>query len=148
MATQSVHKNKQGPVWPLGLIVNVTPGTPVGIMSLVDPASANAPETAAGPGPSTSDEYTVRCQQIIFQAYKSGATKLASNTGNVYVVRQNNAGAGGTGDLGIVIACLTPGQTFVLASAPMSQNVFSPYRYLIDADTANDAAQVTLVIQH
>lgn len=141
----SVHKDPQGPDWPLGNIAVPTPGTPVSIMSLVDSASTNAPET----GTSTlTDEYTRRAQQIIFQAFKAGAAppKFAANTGNVYIVRKS-VGAGGQNDVGTVIACLTPGQTFVLGSSAQVRNVFNLYRYFIDADTANDACQATAIIQ-
>ena len=62
-------------------------------------------------------------------------------------MRKAIAGAGGIGDTGIVVQTLTPGQTFVLASAPLNRDVFSPYRYFIDADTANDGAMVTLLVQ-
>lgn len=145
----SVLQDRQGPDWPLGFIAVPVPGTPVAIMSVVDPSSANKPETAAGPGPSTSDEYTTRCQQILFSAFKPGAAppKLVNNTGNIYVVRKFVAPGGGIGDTGIVVQTLTPGQTFVLASAPLNRDVFSPYRYFIDADTANDGAMVTLLVQ-
>jgi hypothetical protein len=142
----SVHKDKQGPIWPLGQIAVVTPGTQVSIMSLVDSTSVNAPETATS---TTSDEYTSRAQQIIFQAYKAGAgTILAGNTTNklVYVVRKPTAGNGGTGDTGVVVVALSPGQTFVLGSAALNRNMFNLYEYFIDADTAGDGMQVTAVI--
>lgn len=144
----SVHQNPQGSVWPLGNIVVPVPGTPVRITNLVDPTNLNAPETPAI-GPSASDEYTRRAQQILFQGYKAGAAppKLANNTGNMYVIRKPLAGAGGVGDVGTVIAVVQPGQTFVLASAPMDRNVFNLYDYFIDVDTANDAAQVSAIIQ-
>jgi hypothetical protein len=38
-----IQKNRFGPFWPLGSIVVVTPGTPVNMMSLVDPSLINAP---------------------------------------------------------------------------------------------------------
>ena len=145
----SVYKDKQGPVWPLGNIVVVTPGTQVNIMSLVDPTNVNAPETPT-PGTVGADEYTSRAQQILFQSYKAGAgTILAANTTGklVYVVRKFTAGNGGVGDTGVVIAALSPGQTFVLGSAALNRNVFNLYEYYIDADTANDAVQVTAIIQ-
>lgn len=144
----SVHQNPQGSVWPLGNIAVPTPGTPVRITNLVDPTNLNAPETPAI-GPSASDEYTRRAQQIIFQGFKAGAAppKLTPNTGNMYVIRKALAGAGGVGDVGTVIAVVQAGQTFVLASAPMDRNVFSLYDYFIDVDTANDAAQVSAIIQ-
>jgi hypothetical protein len=117
-------------------------------MSLVDPAFVNAPETPT-PGTVGANEYTMRAQQIIFQAYKAGAAppKFAANTGNIYVVKKPLAGAGGVGDTGTVIAILTPGQTFVLGSAPLNRNVFNLYEFLIDADTAADGCTVTAIIQ-
>lgn len=149
----SVHRDRQGPDWPLGLITVVTPGTQVSIMSLVDAASANAPETAVGGATPTGaggvgDEYAPRAQQIIFQSYKAG-TPLGPNTAAklVYIVRKPTAGGGGTGDNGTIVAALSPGQTFTLGSAASNRNVFNPYRYFIDADTASDGCLVTLVIQ-
>ena len=145
----SVHKDKQGPIWPLGQIAVVTPGTQVSIMSLVDSTNVNAPESPT-PGTSGADEYTSRAQQIIFQAYKAGAgTILAGNTTNklVYVVRKPTPGNGGTGDTGVVVVALSPGQTFVLGSAALDRNVYNLYEYFIDADTAGDGIQVTAIIQ-
>jgi len=148
----SVQLDPHGPDWPLGFIKVVTPGTPVGVMSLVDPAAYNNPSTgtptsfAAGP----SAEYTVRAQQIIIQAYKPGASHgLQNNTGNIYITRQGIAGqgSGNRDDTGSIVFTLTPGQTLTLASAPLDRNVFSPYRYSIDADNAGDGAMVTLLIQ-
>jgi hypothetical protein len=147
MATQSVQKDKQGPDWPLGLIVVATPGTPVGIMSLVDPTGVNDPSTAT-PGISGADEYTVRAQQIMIQGFKAGASHgLANNTGNIYVVRKGVQGAGNRDDYGSIVATITPGLTLFLASAPFNRNVWSPYRYFIDADNASDAALCMLIIQ-
>ena len=146
----SVQRDRQGPDWPLGNIVVAAPSTPVNIMSLVDPGNVDAPETApssAASGTATGNEYTVRAQQIIFQAFKASGG-LAANTGNIYIVRKGAAGGSGNRtDQGSIVAVLTPGQTFILASAAFSRNVFDPYRYSIDADNANDACQVTLVIQ-
>jgi hypothetical protein len=142
----SINKDRQGPDWPLGFIAVVTPGTPVEVMSLVDPApEPNEPETATS---ATSDEYTVRAQQILFQAYKPGASHgMQNNTGNIYIVRDAAGGSGNRDDTGGIVAVLTPGQTLTLASAPLNRNVFSPYRYRIDADNAGDGALVTLIVQ-
>lgn len=151
----SVHQDKQGPIWPLGNVIVAVAGTPVRITSLVDSAAANAPETAVG-GPTVSgsggvgDEYTTRAQQIIFQGVKAGAAPpaLTNNAGLIYILKR--AAAGGTGnktDLGTVIAVIAPGGTFTLGSAALNRNVFNPYEYFVDADTSGDACQVTLVIQ-
>jgi hypothetical protein len=143
----SVHKDKQGPDWPLGSIVVTAPGTPVSIMSLVDPGSVNAPESPT-PGTVGADEYTAVAQQIVIGGFKAGAgpPKLASNVGNVYLVRKPLAGAGGSGDVGTIVLTVPPGTTAVLGSAALVRNVFNLYRYFIDADNANDAAQVTALI--
>jgi hypothetical protein len=147
----TVEKNKQGPVWILGNIAVATPGTPVGIMSLVDPSSVNDPNN---PTSTTSDEYTVRAYQILFQPSKAGASHgLQQNTGNIYIIKRGaGAGSGNRDDLGVVIVTLTQGAAssmplpFALTAAPLDRNVFNPYDFLIDADTPADGAQVTLVI--
>ena len=143
MATQSVQKNRQGPDWALGLIAVVTPGTPVGIMSLVDSAGVNDPGAATS---ATSDEYTPRCQQITFQSYNATTHGLAPNAGNIYICCKGVQGAGNRDDYGSIIAVLTPGQTFSLGSSALVCDVFSPYRYFLDADSAGDGALVTLYI--
>ena len=151
----SIHKDKQGPDWPLGNIVVVAPGTPVSIMSLVDPNSLNASGSASPTAsanntgaPAGGNEFTERCQQIIFQAYKSaGANGLNTNTGNIYIVRKGvGAGTGNRADLGSIVAVLQSGQTFSVGSSALVKDVFSPYRYFIDADNVNDGCQVTLFI--
>jgi hypothetical protein len=144
--SNSILKDKQGPDWPLGFIKVVTPGTPVELMSLVDSAGVNDPEA---PTSATSDEYTVRAQQIIFQGFKPGAAHgTQNNTGNVYIIREGDGtGSANRDDMGNIVFTLTPGQTFTLASAPLDRNVFSPYRYTVDADNAGDGVFVTLLIQ-
>jgi hypothetical protein len=148
MATQSVEKDfKSGPDWPLGLIAVATPGTPVGIMSLVDPNSYNAPETATATEPAGAaqqDEYTSVFQQIVFQAFKAGASHgLTNNTGNVYIMRKGVQGAGNRDDYGAMVTVIAPGNTWVLSSSARNRNEFSGYRYYIDADNASDACLVT-----
>lgn len=141
----SIQRDIQGPDWPLGFIGVPTPGTPVCIMNVVDPLGAIwGVNAAAAP-------YTVRAQQIIFLAQKAGAgpPATANNVGNVYVIRQpTSSGAGGATDTGCVIMTLVPGGSpFYLGSAALNRNVFSPYRYYIDADNANDGVFPTLIIQ-
>jgi len=143
MAAQ-VFKDKQGPIWPLGLIVVPSPGVPVSIMSLVDPSFVNAPES---PTSASSDEYTSRAYSLIFMPYKLGSPLiLAANTASklVYIVRKPQ---GSISDTGGVIAALRPGdQPFILAGAPLNRNMFNLYEFYIDADTANDGVQVTAII--
>jgi hypothetical protein len=151
----TVNKDVHGPIWVLGNIANATPGTPLNIMSLVDPTLKNDPNnpTAAGLA-----EYTVRCYAIIFQACKAGAAHgTAINTGNIYIIRRNyGTGAAGTGnrdDLGVIIQTLTIGATstgfltWTLTAAALNRDVLNPYDFVIDADTAADGCQVTLLIQ-
>lgn len=151
----TVLRDRQGPDWPLGLIAVATPGTPVSIMSLVDSANSDDPATATPPNPGVpsppphttdpSNEYTVTCQQIIFQGYKAGSgTVAAMNSGLVYIIRKGSAGAS---DSGTIVKILQPGETWVLASSALNSNVFSPYRYVLDADVAADGALVTLLVQ-
>ena len=68
---------------------------------------------------------------------------MTVNAGNVYIVRKS----GNRDDTGTIIKVLSPGETFYLASAPLNRNVFSGYRYYIDADTAGDGALVTGIVQ-
>jgi hypothetical protein len=147
--TNSVQKDVAGPDWPLGFIAVATPGTPVGIMSLVDPSGVNDPATPT-PGTAGAAEYSSRAYQIQFQGFKPGGAKggFIFNAGFVYVVRRPvGAGSGGHGDAGCIVAILGPGDTYFLDAAPTNRNVWSPYRYSIDADNAGDGALVTLVIQ-
>lgn len=140
----SILKDFQGPDWPLGFVEVTAPGTPVGIMTNVDSGGVNDPSVATS---ATSAEYTQRANQIIFWAFKpklGGGAQV--NTGNVYVVRKPASGAGGKGDTGVIVAILTPGMVWTLGTAAVNRNVFSPYRYLIDADVAGEGAFVTLDI--
>jgi len=150
MATQSVQKDIQGPDWPLGLIAVAAAGTPVGIMSLVDPNSYNSPNTASSVN---TAEYTVRAYGILFVACKAGASHgLQANTGNIYICRKGVQGAGNRDDYGSIVTFLPPGSStvpssFFLLAAPLNRDVFSPYRYYIDADNNGDSCLVTLVMQ-
>jgi hypothetical protein len=141
----SILKDKQGPDWPLGFVGVVTPGVPVGLMSVVDPNSYNSPNTPTG---ANVDEYTVRAQQIFFQAIKpNGAgSGWVNNTGNVYIVRKGT-GSSNYNDTGVLVKRLVPGENFFLASAAFNLDVFSPYRYYVDADNAGDGVAPTLLIQ-
>jgi hypothetical protein len=143
----SVGQDRQGPIWVLGNIVVAAAGTPVSIMNLVDAAQVNNPNALTS---ATSDEYTVRAQQIIFQGYKAGAgpPSLTNNTGNVYILKKGSGGGTGNAtDKGVIVAVIAPGQTFTLGSAALNRNVFSPYEFFVDADNTGDSVQVSLVIQ-
>jgi hypothetical protein len=144
--TNSVMQDKQGPIWPLGQIVVTSPGTPVNIMSLVDSTNRDAPETV---NPSATGvpgaEYTNRAQQILFQAFKG--SPAVNNTGNIYIIKKGGTGTLNRSDTGAIVVILAPGQTFSLGSAALNRSVFNLYEYFIDADNANDCAQVTAIIQ-
>jgi hypothetical protein len=144
----SIDQNPRGPFWPLGNIIVVTPGTPVSIMSLVDPNGYNDPNTPTNP---QSDEYARRAQQIFlggFHLAPGGATGMVTNAGFVYIIKRGTgAGPGNRNDPGVIIAILLPGTTLFLASAPLNLNVLNPYDIYVDADNAGDGAQVSLVIQ-
>jgi hypothetical protein len=139
----SIHIDKQGPVWPLGNIAVSVAGTPVGIMSLVDPGNVNA---SGAPTSQTSDEYTSTCNQIVIQGFK-GSAPMVPNTGNVYLVRKGvGAGTGNRADQGAIVLIIPSGQTGVFGSSSLVKNAFSPYHFSLDADNAGDAGQVTLLI--
>jgi len=150
----TVMVNPHGPIWPLGLIVVAAAGTPVSIMSLVDSAGTNDPNAVVSPT-SPGAEYSPRAYEIIFQACKAGASHGTQlNTGNIYIIKRGKvAGSGNRDDLGVIIATISQGSSgvyppvFRITAAPMDRNVFSPYDLYIDADNANDACQVTLLIQ-
>lgn len=141
----SILQDRYGPDWPLGFISVAAPGTPVGIMSVVDPNSLNNPNNALAVG---SDIQSVAFQQIVFWALKPSAGKWVPNTGQIYVVRApSGGGSGGRADSGVLVAVIQPGNFFNLASAPAVVNVFGAYRYFIDADNAGDGAAVVGIIQ-
>ena len=143
--TNSVRQDRHGPTWPLGLIVNATPGTPVGIMSLVDSSGVNDPNTITT---STAAEFTVRAQQIVFVGMKAGTTHgLQNNSGNIYIIQRGGTGSANRDDTGTIVLVVPTGATAVLASAPLNRNVFCPYEYQIDSDNVGDSCLVTLIIQ-
>lgn len=136
-----------GPDWPLGFIKVVTPGTPVSIMSVVDPNNYDAPGTLTKP---QSNEYTVRCYRLTFMGYQPVASPggFTPNAGNVYIMRAGvGGGLGNYTDTGALVKVLAPAETYEIDAAALNRNVFSPYRYYLDADTANDGAMVTLWVQ-
>jgi hypothetical protein len=70
------------------------------------------------------------------------------NTGNIYIVRRGSgSGSGNRDDTGSIVATLVPGQTLFFTAAAVNVNVWSPYRYSIDADNIGDGAFITLIIQ-
>lgn len=136
----TIAQNIHGPIWPLGFIEVASKGTPVDIMSVVDPGSLNDPNSSNISG--ATREYTVRCQQLIFQGYKPDTHGMQRNTGNIYIVLRG----GDRDDYGLMLKVLEPGETFYLSSAPTVRDVFGPYDIYLDADNNGDGALVTLLI--
>lgn len=152
--SNTVIQDPQGIDWPLGFIDVANNGTPVNIMSVVDPSNNNAPWTPAPPYPIASQvaEYTPRCHKIFLQAFKPGNNAVAwvNNSGNVYILRSpgggsNWAGSGNKSDTGIVVGILPPGATMVIPADEMEYAKISPYRYAVDADTNGDGVSVVLI---
>ncbi len=141
----SVLLDYQGPDWPLGFIAVATPGTVVGIMSLVDPTGKNNPNTPTGPGINAL-EYSPQVYAVWFSGFKPGGGGMVFNTGNVYIMRKpSTGGAGDRTDTGAMVGVLQPGQTFPLVISPATARGFSPYRYYLDADNAGDGALCTAI---
>lgn len=146
----SVQKDQQGPDWPLGIIVNAVPGTPIPIMSLVDSASVNSPGTTiplAGALPTGAFGFTPRAKKIIFFPCKKDVNGTKDNTGNIYIVRQGVQGAGNRNDYGSIVMVLRKTDPpFILNTQEDGSESLSPYRYSIDADNAADGCLVTLLV--
>lgn len=146
-----IHKDYMGPIFPLGFIGVVTPGTPVNIMSLVDPLGANNPAT---PDPSPSSgiaaglEFPIMAMNAIFQAVKPGVTHgTQANTGNVYVLGPPvSPGAGNRDDTGDIYFSSLAGQTLPQFLFPGAGIKFSPYEIFVDGDSAGDGYFVTLFL--
>jgi hypothetical protein len=144
----SILSARSGPLWPLGFIKVVTAGTPVNIMSVVDPTGLGNPNTPCTPG-SAVPEYGFRAQQIILWGYQpSTGPAYIPNTGNVYVLlAPDKNGSGNASDTGVLVAIIQPGTWFDLASAPTVSNKFGPYSFFIDADNDEDGVMPVLLIQ-
>lgn len=141
----SIQKDVNGPDWPLGFIAVPTPGSPVSIMSLVDPTGVNDPSK---PTSQFTAEYSPRAYQIQFQAMKPTDSGMTYNVGFAYVMRMpTKGGSGGKSDTGSIVAVLPSGSTYFLDAAPINKNVWSPYRYYVDADMAGEGLLCTLIIQ-
>lgn len=141
----SVRQDRSGPLWPLGLITVTTSGTPVGVMSLVDSASYNAPET---PTSAHAAEYaSVEVTDVIVTPVHSVAP-IVANTGAIYVLLSGGTGTGNKTDPGTTVLIINTGSGPVHLIDVISrlQAKINPYNIYIDADTAGDGALVTLVI--
>lgn len=131
----SVQLDRNGPDWPLGFVAVATPGTPVSIMTNI----------VNGGTWVTNSEYDIRMCQILFDAHKpNGSAGTVANTGNVYLVRVGvGAGLGNRTDYGSIIYTIPPGANSYFPLVAAVRNVYSPFRYYVDADNAGDGVQVT-----
>lgn len=148
----AVQINPAGPFWPLGNIVVGTPGSSVCVMSLVDANNNSAPETVSGGGgPGAAGQVgfatTPTFHAIRIQGLKAGANNngLVNNSGNIYVCI-GTANTNNRNDYGCVVQMIAPGVTQDIRLLEVDRDTASPYRVRIDADTANDGAQCTLII--
>ena len=134
----TVLQDIYGPDWPHGWVEVPIGGVPVRLTNLVDPTDLDAPETPSQAG---SREYTTKMHAITFQGFRPGvAHGLRNNQGNVYIIRK-----GGTRtDYGTIVAVIAPGATVTIsANSFRENNVFSLYRYYVDATNNNDGVLVT-----
>lgn len=156
MSNLSVVQDPFGCDWPLGFIAVGNIGTPVGIMSLVDANSINAPDHAPVGGwgaKPTQAEYSPTCHKVTFQGVRPGNNNngMIVNSGSVYIMRSpgagtnNNSGPGNRSDSGAMVYVLFPGSSVTLPGLEMEGSTISPYRYSLDADNNGDGALVTLL---
>lgn len=148
----AVQINLAGPFWPLGNIVVPTPGNSVCVMSLVDANNNSAPETISGgggPGAAAQTGFatTPVFHAIRIQGLKAGANNngLVNNSGNIYVCI-GTANTNNRNDYGCVMAVIAAGASETIRLLEVDRDTGSPYKIRIDADTANDAGQCTLII--
>lgn len=139
----SVHKDINGPIWPLGFIKVVSAGTPVSIMSLVT-ASVGS-QAGSQVGSTDRSEYAARGCQLRFRGMKTNTHGMQNNSGNVYIIKKFGAN-GSRDDYGTIIDVLTAGAMIELPTKQAESNCINPYEYYIDADNANDGAIVDLMV--
>ncbi len=144
--SNSVCINRTGPTWPLGWISVANNGTPVGLMSLVDPSNLYSPNGPANNA--KGSEYTVRFKSLFFYGYKPAANNaggLVANTGIVYVLQPaSNGAAGNRSDSGCIVGIIPAnGGSFSLPQSLASVDMqVSPYEYTLDSDVSGEGAIV------
>lgn len=114
-----------GPFQPLGLITVATPGTPVKL-------STNIGDYYTATGKS---EYAMYFNQIWIKA-------ASTNTGNIYLVLPGQPAS----NTDAIIWALGPGEFIFVGADSPSRNMYGLNSFMLDADTAANAAQVTGVV--
>lgn len=117
-----------GPYWPLGQITVATPGTPVPMTQNLNAKGLSYTQTGGS-------EYAAAFNQIWVQAG-------TANTNNIYIVVQG----GNKNDTNSIVFALAPGQYIFIGTSAQDRNTFGLGDFLIDADTANNFAQVTGIV--
>jgi hypothetical protein len=131
----TVFGSPTGVLYPLGLIVVATPGTPVGLGQNVPITTAFG--TAANPVPMVANEISFKAR-----GGTSGTGSNVANTGNIYIILGKN---GNKSIQNSILLDIAPGNGFVLSSAAFNSPL-TLSSIFIDADTGNDAVRVFVMI--
>lgn len=141
----SIQKLRGAAMTPLGSIKVTTPGTPVSLMSYLDPGNNNAPGTPTGItinkyGADTP--YSPAVRGIGIQGYHQGANNaITINAGNVYLLVAPAAGGSGNNqDVGAMVKVISPGADYFYPPDAANLDRISPYYLYLDADNAGDGA--------
>jgi hypothetical protein len=129
-----------GPLYSFGKIIVATPGTPVLLSQNVSTKTGFGTPTTGVLGLSTSGRpASMMVNQLIFKSYPT-------NAGFCYLCFAGTAAQPGSKAVpNSIILILGPGDFFNLALA-VGASPFMPDNYVIDADTANNAMQISAVI--
>jgi len=132
--------NPSGPLYPLGKIIVAAAGTPVLLSQNVPITTGFGTPTTGIPGLTTSGSKMAICaNQLICRSYPT-------NAGFTYLVMLGSAAQPGSKAVpNSIILPFAPGDFFNL-SVPNLSNPFVLTQFAIDADTNNNAIQITAVI--
>lgn len=132
--------NPTGPCYPLGKIIVATPGTPVLLSQNVSISTGFGTPTGGVPSLTTAGSPAGMCaNQLIIRSYPT-------NAGYTYICMKGTTAQPGNKNVpNSIIIPLAPGDFFNLAS-PQLSNPFVLTQLVVDADTANNALQISCVI--
>jgi len=132
--------NPTGPLYPLGKIIVATPGTVVPLSQNVPITTGFGTPTAGLPLYTTQGAPAGMCaNQLIIRSYPT-------NSGYTYLCMKGTAAQPGSKAVpNSILIPLAPGDFFNLAS-PQLSNPFVLTQLVVDADTASNALQITVVI--